>query len=215
MTLATLGCRLARSLLLAVAVLGLLVGHIVLRGEREMSLSDQAFHKGDLAEALVRARRAAVLYVPGAPHTQDGYARLVAIAVGSESTGDMDMARRAWQAVRACALETQHFWIPQRVHLGRANRRLAVLGFGKPDASGSRVQDGSDGAVPLPETATRRHTGSIGVLAAGIGMVTLGLAWMAWLGISPQGQVQWLAARRALIFLVVGVLCWTLAVLQA
>jgi hypothetical protein len=82
----------ALGLLLVVMALTVITVHAISRGEREMTLSDAAFRHADLELALAHARRAAVLYAPGAPHVDAAFARLVAIAVGSEATGRPESA---------------------------------------------------------------------------------------------------------------------------
>ena len=117
----------ALSLLVIVLALAALTARAMLEGRRELAESDAAFDQGDLHGATEHARRAAVLYAPGAPHVPKAYARLTAIAVGAEAAGDRREAESAWRAIRGAALETRHLWIPERAHLARANEALARL----------------------------------------------------------------------------------------
>jgi hypothetical protein len=119
--------RVATGLLVVVAFLGALLARIVLEGEAAMTESDRAFHRGDVRQAAVEARRAAVLYAPGARHVRAAYERLRAIAVGSEAQGDTASARFAWRVVRGSILETRHVTTPFRGLLEEANRELARL----------------------------------------------------------------------------------------
>ncbi|MET0411412.1 MAG: hypothetical protein ABW217_08940, partial [Polyangiaceae bacterium] len=71
------------------------------RGQQELARSDAAFDRGALEPALLHARRAALLYVPGASHVTAAYERIRAIALGSERAREPVMAAAAWRAMRA------------------------------------------------------------------------------------------------------------------
>jgi hypothetical protein len=205
----------ALGLLLPVIVLAVITVHASSRGEREMVLSDAAFRRADLELAVAHARRAAILYAPGAPHVEAAYARLVAIAVGSEATGRPQTAERAWRAVRGAILETQHLWIPRRDLLERANHRLAALersALGH-DSDAQRVSDPEPIAALEANPATR--LGWSGILVSGLLLWCAGLAGLALRGVGADGAWRLGQARWALLMLALGVACWTLAVLQA
>ena len=72
-------------------------------GARSMTDSDVAFDRGELRTSILHARRAATLYAPGAPHVGHAYERLRAIALGSEASGQPQLAYLAWQAMRSLA----------------------------------------------------------------------------------------------------------------
>ena len=201
--------------LLPVIVLAVITVHALSLGEREMTLSDAAFRRADLELAVAHARRAAILYAPGAPHVEAAYARLVAIAVGSEATGRPETAERAWRAVRGAILETQHLWIPRRELLQRANYRLAALEQGARghDSEGPRVSDPEPFAALEANPATR--LGWSGILVFGLLLWSGGLAGLALRGVGADGAWRLGQARWALLMLALGVACWTLAVFQA
>ncbi len=81
---------------------------LVSRGQEEMSLSDQAFDDGDLRKSIFHARKAALAFVPGAPHVQQAYERLEAIGRGAEAQGDEALARIAWEALRGAVEQTDY-----------------------------------------------------------------------------------------------------------
>jgi hypothetical protein len=198
---------------LGAALASLLTFDIISRGELEMEQSDRSFHGGDLVASLAHARRAAALYVPGAPHVKAARDRLIAIAQGSESTGRTDIARRAWGAVRSCALETQPFG--SRQDLQRAGSRLAVLTAASKDGRSSRPgmsQPGSLEVLPGPVGPRWPWTA---VLVAGLLTTVAGLAVMARSGTDSAGHLRWRPAGWALALFVVGVACWTLAMVGA
>src|SRR5262249_15027502 len=119
--------RIALGMLFAVLLFAALTARIISDGEAALAKSDAAFDKGDLRDAILYARRAAVLYAPGAPHVSAAYARLKAVALGAEQTGQFEIARQAWGATRGAALETRHFVTPRELDLQRANASLARL----------------------------------------------------------------------------------------
>ena len=205
----------ALGLLLVVMALTVITVHAISRGEREMTLSDAAFRHADLELALAHARRAAVLYAPGAPHVDAAFARLVAIAVGSEATGRPETAARGWRAVRGAILETQHLWIPRADLFRRANSRLAALSL----AAARRTSNGERALAPEPIVALQVNPaprlGWTAILVAGLLLWCIGLGGIAMRGVGPDGAWRLRDARWAMLMVVLGVACWTLAVLQA
>ncbi|MET0595465.1 MAG: hypothetical protein ABW133_22390 [Polyangiaceae bacterium] len=75
----------------------------------DLAASDDAWRKGDVATATVRARSAARAYVPGQGHMERGYARLREIAESSERRGDNGAALFAWRAVLSSAIGSRPF----------------------------------------------------------------------------------------------------------
>jgi hypothetical protein len=205
----------ALGLLLLVTALTLITVHAVRRGEREMTLSDEAFGRADLELALAHARRAAVLYAPGAPHLDRAYARLVAIAVGSEATGRPATAERGWRAVRGAILESQHLWIPRKDLLERANGRLAALALASAGNASNRERVSDPEPIVALELNPAPRLGWTALLVAGLLLWCVGLAGVAVRGVQSDGAWQLRNARWAVLMLCLGVACWTLAVLQA
>jgi hypothetical protein len=207
--------RVALVMLLGVLTLAALTARIVADGEAALAKSDAAFDKGDLRDAILYARRAAVLYAPGAPHVSAAYARLRAIALGAEATKDFDIARQAWGATRAAALETKHFTTPRALDLARANASLARLA-----SSGGA---GGAGAIDAPREKMSQalarddapQAAWVVVLGAGFVLFAAGLFTLVNAGVSREGEVsrRGVAVSAALAF--VGVVLWTVAVYQA
>ena len=206
--------RLAVTLMTLVLAAALLTARVVVDGEQEMRLSDEAFHRGDVRTAVLHARRAAVLYAPGAPHVRPAYDRLVAVALGAEAAGDTNVARTAWRAVRGAALETRHLWITHRAELERADRNLA------------RLQTVPTQSKPGSEADLKRALSSLGtddaphaiwviVLGLGFACATAGLALVGWRGVTPGGKITLGNAKVGVVLALLGALCWTLAVFRA
>lgn len=117
----------AVAICLALCLFAVATLHTSQRGRQAMLDSDRAFHQGRLTESVHYARRAALLYVPGAGHVEAAYERLFAIARGAEVARDKETAAMAWRAVRAAATGTSHGWVPmaeRRTEAVQALRRL-------------------------------------------------------------------------------------------
>jgi hypothetical protein len=197
-------------MLLGVLLFAALTARIVADGEAALSKSDAAFDKGDLRDAILFARRAAVLYAPGAPHVSAAYARLRAVALGAESTGQLEIARQAWGATRGAALETRHFVTPRELDLERANASLARLA-GVNDATGAAREKmakvlARDDAPEAPWVL---------LLGAGFALFAAGLVSFVSAGVAPSGEVSQRAIWISALVTAAGVACWALAVLRA
>jgi hypothetical protein len=214
MTAGTWLRRIALVLVLAVLGLATLTARVVIDGERALARSDEAFDRGDVRAATLHARRAAVLDAPGAQHIRPAYQRLVAIAQGAEAAGERDVAIQAWLAVRGAALETRHIWIPRRAELERANgnlARLQVPADGPPElrreaAATARRELDRDDAPRAPWVV---------VLATGFFLAIAGLLAIAWRGVAPDGDFVPGTIRVGVGLVLVGLVCWILAVLNA
>jgi len=94
----------ALSLVGAAAVLvGIGTARQIELGRGAVRDADAALARGDLAEAMARARDAAEAAAPGSPYPREGFARLEAIARGAEARADERVAVAAWGAMRAAA----------------------------------------------------------------------------------------------------------------
>lgn len=205
--------RAALLILLAVAALAALTGNVIVRGEAALEASDRAFHAGELRESILLARRGAVLYAPGAPHVSAAYARLAAIAAGAEASGQSEIAQSAWRAMRAAALETRHFRPVRPDILDRANRNLARLAAREPAPDGS-TRPREEGLRRLERDEAPRGIWVL-VLSLGFGLGAAGVGLMALRGVSADGTLSRRWCATALGLTLIGVACWTLAVLRA
>jgi hypothetical protein len=165
------------------------------RGKRELASSELAFSAGQVELALRHAERAAILYLPGAPHVAAAYARLESLALGAEREGDRALAARAWRAVRSAALQSRHAWQPRTQELERADFNLERLGD-TPDATrpfGASSPDGRASACGLG-------------LAIGFALAIGSLGWLATAALTPRGVWLWQRARWPLFSFCIGVL---------
>lgn len=202
--------RIAFGMLLGVLLFAALTARIVADGEAALSKSDAAFDKGDLRDAILFARRAAVLYAPGAPHVSAAYARLRAVALGAESTGQLEIARQAWGATRGAALETRHFVTPRELDLERANASLARLaGVNDPTGAAREKMTKVLARDDAPEAPW------VLLLGAGFALFAAGLVSFVSSGVAPSGEVSQRAIWISALVTAAGVACWALAVLRA
>jgi hypothetical protein len=207
---------LAFLLMLGLLMLAVFTARALIDGSRSMTESDVAFDRGDLRTSIVHARRAAILYAPGAPHVGRAYERLNAIAVGAEAAGQPKTAFLAWQAVRSAALETRHVFQPRQTELDRANLNLARL---EAELRGAKA----DQIDRLQKQALARFRGDTGAgrlvwtlaLAFGFGLALAGLLLFALRGITRDGAIVAREARLGALLALVGAACWTIAVLKA
>lgn len=172
------------------------------RGSLEMVESDRAFDAGQLNLSVQHARRAATAFVPGAPHVGLGYERLRAVARGAERARDPELARAAWRAVRAAAIESRHLWQPHAWELAEADAQLARLSATPLAAL----------AAPGSSLATGPLLRVLGLVIGGA-LVLLGLARLSG-GVSEAAGEPG-GARAAALVCVVGVIFWGLALLGA
>jgi len=207
--------RIALGLLFAVLALAVVTGRAVVEGEAEMRESDRAFNEGDLRKATVHARRAAILYAPGAPHVRAAYERLLAIATGAEAEGESEIAQMAWRAVRGAALETRHVGVPHRTELDQANRNLARLASEPSSGTPSAFRAGYEQALAALEKDSAPRARWVIALVIGFVLSVIGLFWIAARGINPDGSVAFARMRLGLALTVIGAACWTIAVWKA
>jgi hypothetical protein len=207
--------RLAQLAFSSVLIFAVFSARVVLEGESELSASDAAFDRGELAAALDHARRGATLYAPGAPHVERAYERMNALALGAEAAGQPKIAFLAWQAMRSAALESRHVWLPRQAELERANQNLARL------EALSRDSVGSDRAKTQSQALTRLSADDapdpawIAVLGAGFLLALAGLSLFAFRGLNRTGKLSFTRARLGLLLFAIGAACWTLAAYKA
>jgi hypothetical protein len=206
--------RASLGLSVLVAALAIVTARAIVEGESALRQSNGAFDRGDLATATVDARRAATLYAPGAPHVGAAYARLRAIAIGAESSGDRATAMSAWRAIRGAALETRHLWIPRGVDLDDANQALARLQSGAVQDP-SQAREIRDAALEHLRQDDAPRTRWVLVLGAGFVLSAFGLGLLGWRGFGRDGGFVFTEGRLALVLLAAGSACWTIAVYRA
>jgi hypothetical protein len=127
---------LKRALAIAAIVLagaGGLAVRVVVEGRAALAEGDAALAAKRPADAIAAWETAARWYLPGAPHVDEAYARLVRLA-GDPATSPPD-ALAAWRAVRGAARATRSLWTPHAEHLAAADAAIARLSADDPEAS--------------------------------------------------------------------------------
>ncbi len=213
--------RVVRALAI-VSLVGLLLGAVTARvvwsGESEIAESTASLRRGDAYEAVVRARRAAGWYAPGAPHVRVAYERLAAIATTAEGLGDRDLALLAWRGIRTAAIETRWLLVPHKEDLDRANVAIARIESAAPRPPGTRTEpaqriEEKQLAALLRDEAPRTPW-----------VVLLLVAFVAWAGGAAwavrrvrleEGALFLARARSGALVALVGVGLWVLALWRA
>ncbi|MBL0212413.1 MAG: hypothetical protein IPQ07_00755 [Myxococcales bacterium] len=126
-------------LVIALATLGTISIRVVVSGRRALAAGDAAAERGDLAGAIAEWEAAARWYLPMAPHVDEAYTRLTALA-----GADRRHALAAWRAVRSAALATRGLWTPHGDDLRAANEAIAELASRDPEGA---VAGGADAAA--------------------------------------------------------------------
>lgn len=208
--------RLAVVVAAALLGLGAMTWRALAVGESALERAEAAFDRGELRETIREARRAASSITPGASHVERGFTRLMVVARGAEASGDIELARLAWDAVRGAALEGQGSFGPASDHLARANQHLARLAARQAGERGLTDPATLERTLErdLSRSVTRSASWSLG-LGVGLVLAALGLGWGALRGIRTDGQL----VRRELLIGVIlasaGAACWAFAVYRA
>jgi hypothetical protein len=214
-SLATWLRRLSFALVFGLLIVVVVSARVVVEGERRMAESDEAFHRGDVRAAVEKARHAAILYIPGAPHVTPAYQRLVAAAVGAEAAGDLAAARLGWSAVRAAAVETRSLWPVREAELARANHalvRLAAHGRSPVETDPKELRERLLSVYEV--TGQSRAPAALGLLL-GLVLTAAGIGIFGQRGLVADGGISWAGARLGLLLLLVGAACWTITVYWA
>ncbi|MBX3156956.1 MAG: hypothetical protein KF773_13360 [Deltaproteobacteria bacterium] len=150
----------------AVAILGVLALRVVVEGRAALADGDEAMAQRRPAAAIEAWERAARWYLPGAPHVDDAYDRLVRIA-----RTDPRHALTSWRAVRSAALATRGLWTPHGDDLAEADAAIAKISSEDPEAAplagAKRLPPYDDpGGAGTDDASSGRPTGATGADAA-------------------------------------------------
>ncbi len=215
---ATTGRRRLASVLVTAAVVVAALGagttRVVLAGEAEIVASNAALVAHDPHEAVVRARRAAGWYAPGAPHVAVAYARLVALAEAAEQHKQLDLALLAWRGVRSAALETRWVVVPRDAERTRANAEIARLSKMQSDRDGTVAVQPAEQRELLARHEAPRRPWVVALVAAFILQVG-GFLWWARRVAGPAGRLRWTQAHYPAALALFGVALWLLALWRA
>jgi len=203
---------LALALLLTVAGVG--TARVVISGEAEIAASTEALKRGDPREAVVRSRRAAGWYAPGAPHVGVAYDRLIALAIAAEEQRDDGLALLAWRAVRTAAIETRWLVTPPAADLEQANQEIARLMSKKPKVAEPDARIASEQLQKLYRHQSPR-VGWVIALVLAFFVAAAGAAVWSRQVASAGGRLHWGRAKSGALLMVVGIVLWLVAVWRA
>lgn len=210
--------RVALGLAIAAALSSVLTIRALVEGQRELRASGILLASGDLEQAIVRARRSASWYVPGAAHVPAAYERLLGIARVAEGRSDTATALYAWRAVRSAALSSRWLTQPHRAELAMANASIARLSSVQPRPQGapqrSSAQAEQDALAALSRNE-RPFTGWVIVMLAGFAMFAGGMTQVALRAVDDSGALALGRVRPGLIVAAAGALAWILALWRA
>jgi hypothetical protein len=198
---------------IVLAGLGALALRVVLEGQRALEHGDAAAAHGDVREAIASWESCARWYLPGAPHVDAAYDRLIGLAAA-----DPPHALAAWRAVRSAAIATTSLWPPHPADLAAANAAIASLSADDP--SGAKAL-GPERAARLAWHQTllgrpARPAPALAALAiAGIAGWLVGIGLLVGRGVDDAGRLVRRPAAIAAALIVAGVVAWALGLYGA
>jgi hypothetical protein len=190
---------------------------VVVEGSREERASETALAAGDMAGATVHARRAAMAYVPFAPHVGRAYQRLRTIALDAETRGNPDAALFAWRAVRSASIGSS--WL---LPAAARERRAADTAIARLSAMTLAASLPAHRAIP-PDTARRYAQmlatdavparGRIAVLLGGLAALVAAVIFGINGALSADGRIDLSKAKGAAALAIVGCVGWIVGLL--
>lgn len=198
--------------------LGVVVTRAFWDGRRALADGDAAHARGDDREAIVKWRRAARWYVPGAPHVRSAYGRLEALAEAARGRGDAALELEAWRAIRSSILTTHSFYTPFPAKLDRANQRIAeLMARAEPPAIDPGADEAARAAWHL-SLLRRDEAPSVGwsfLALLGFAAWVGGGFWFAWRGVTPDDRLDRRQAALSGCLVLAGLLLWMVSLYRA
>jgi len=203
--------RLLMALAVVLTLLGVATARVVVAGEHELALSNEALEFKDPRAAIVHARRAAGWYAPGAPHVSVALTRLLALAEAAEQNRQDELALLAWRGLRQAAMTTRWVLTPHAEERDRAEKEIARLSAKRPRQA---EPNPAEVTVRFRELAERpgQHPAWGLVLVGSFGLSAAGFAWWSRSVAGAGGRLDLRAARGGLVLTLIGVASWLLTV---
>jgi len=208
-----------RAIVIAAIVLagvGALALRVVLEGRAALAEGDQAHDAKRPADAIAAWETAARWYLPGAPHVDEAYARLIHLAGDPDSAPRLALA--AWRAVRGAARATRSLWTPHEGDLADADAAIARLSADDPEAS---LAGGADHAARVAwhrrELARdpRPRPRAVALACLGIAAWLSGAGWLVRRGIDRAGRLARRPALAAAALTAAGLAAWAIGLYTA
>ncbi len=203
------------------AALGALATRVVVEGRRALRDGDAWMLRGRPADAIRAYETAARWYLPLAPHVEDAYRKLHALAEPSyDARPALDSQQQAqqaavqlaaWRAIRGAALATRSLWTPHADDLVAANAAIARISAAIPHAGTTEIAWHRERL----DRPTRPATGAVALASLGILLWVGGAFALVRRGVSLAGGLQRRAAGISGIVIVVGLGCWAAGLYNA
>lgn len=219
------------------AALGAVAIRVVLEGRDALAEGDAAMTRGRPADAIRHFESAARWYLPLAPHVDEAYARLRALA-GPNGAKQANAGERgptisllSWRAIRSAARATRSLWTPHSKDLAAADAAIARVSAQDPTAGHiGPIELGRAGQPVGQEVSASEREAWHRARLSRDPRPSIGAAALAALGI-----VAWLAGAAALVrrgidasggwvprpavvaggAIVLGLVCWALGLYNA
>jgi len=199
-----------RAILILAGVLGVpdaLCIRVVIEGRNALADGDDARATGRMAEAIRAYETAARWYLPLAPHVDEAYADLRALA----ESKDPAVSLAAWRSIRAAARATRSLWTPHAGDLAAADAAIATASAAIPQAATAAPAWHRERLARDP----RASIGALALAAAGIVLWLGGAVILVRRGLDAAGALVRRAAVASGVAIVLGVACWAVGLYNA
>lgn len=175
---------------IVVAALATISIRVVVEGRRALANGDAALADKRPLDAIAAWESAARWYLPLAPHVDEAYERLVAIA-----RADRYVDLVAWRAVRSAALATRSLWTPHAAELEEANAQIAAITAKDPEGSLAAGKDRAERETWQRARLDRDARPALFWVAIAIAGIVSWIGGIAWLVLRPPARprVRWAA----------------------
>jgi len=196
---------------IVLAGLGALGIRVVLEGRSALADGDEALANKRPGDAISGWEAAARWYLPGAPHVDEAYDRLLEFARTHKSL-------TAWRAVRSAARATRSLWTPHAAHLAEANAAIAGLSADDPDAARASSNDRPTRLAWHQDRLAddpRPSPGAAALAIAGILCWLVGIGVLVRRGVDARGRLARRPVLVGLAITVMGVVGWAAGLYSA
>jgi len=194
-------------LAVVLGVLAALAIRVVVEGRDALAEGDEALHRGRTAEAIRAYETAARWYLPLAPHVDEAYENLRALAASS----DPAVSLAAWRSIRAAARATRSLITPHAEDLAAADAAIATASARAPQAATTDVAWHQERLRRDP----RASRGGLVLAALGILLWLAGTVVLVRRGLDATGALVRRPAMASGAAIVLGVACWAVGLYNA
>jgi hypothetical protein len=199
-----------RAIVILAIVLGVLAAlaiRVVVEGRGALADGATAMRGGRKAEAIRAYETAARWYLPLAPHVDEAYRELRALAAST----DPAVSLAAWRSIRSAARATRSLWTPHADDLAAADAAIATASARVPQAA---THDPAWHAERLARDP-RASVGGLALAALGIILWLGGATLLVRRGLDAGGALVHRPALASGIAILLGVACWAAGLYNA